>query len=208
MTGVPQSAGSGQDAVALQPGAPSAGPSFPATSMRQSRQQFGGGELRRDRVHRPGQPAPVARHGLRPDHRRYVLRGLQAAVVAEEDQAFGGQVPLQPGTGRPFTRPQKAPTRRCSAPAARPARPQAAGSTAQPGEAIRPGWAFRRATEDQAASSMPKITHGPQVQPCRGSASDHHAVLVLSPGRDPPPYGQCAGQRGPDLRRIDMLMLG
>ena len=69
--------------------------SFPATSMRQSMNSSAwDGQLRRDRVHRVGQPLPVTRQRAAGNHRHHVLRRLQVAVIGEQDQVAGGQVPV------------------------------------------------------------------------------------------------------------------
>ena len=79
MTRAKASAWPGQNAVAFKPAARlghDVGSGYLDTPVHE--QQRLAGQLGRDRVHRTGQPAAVARHRTAGDHRHHVLRRLQA----------------------------------------------------------------------------------------------------------------------------------
>ena len=207
MTAGPGSARARHDAVALQPGARFRLNAVPGDldAPVQERQRRGG-EPCRNRVHRTGEAAPVTGESFGPDHRHDVLRGLQVAVIGEEDQVTGGQVPI--GGGQygdvDHTLLKRGDTLLLGVERQEPGEPQSVDAP-QAGQAGGPGRAFRGTAKCEAASGTPQLAHGVQAQPGCSGAGDHLSVLILCRSRGQcldTPGGQRAGQCHPHQRGI------
>ena len=205
MTGVAGAARPGHDAVTFQPAAGFGHDIVPGNlDAPVHEQQRLGGQLRRDRVHRVGQPLPVARQRAAGDDWHDVLRGLQVTVVGEQDQVAGGEVPVGGVQHRDV---DHAVAKRGDG-LLLGVEGQEAGEAEpvylpQPGEAVRPVRAFGSTAEGQPAGGPPQVADRVQAQAAGGGGGDHHAVLVLGRGwchdLNMPP-GQRAGQCGLDRR--------
>ncbi|MBO0815542.1 MAG: hypothetical protein J2P30_10440, partial [Actinobacteria bacterium] len=185
MTARPGSARARDDAVALQPGARFCLHAVPGDlDAPVQEQQRRGGEPGRNRVHRAGQPPPVAGERLGPDHRHDVLSGLQVTIIGEADQAAGGQATVgggqHGGIDHVFREPGD--TLPLGIERQEAGEPESVNAP-QPGQAGGPGRAFRGTAKRHAGCGAPQVAHGAQAQPGRSGAGDYHGVLILCRGR-------------------------
>ena len=203
MTGAVGPARPGQDALAFQPAARLRERVLPGDLHAPvEKQQALGGQPRRHRVHRVDEAPSIARDGVGADHRHHVLRGLQMAVIEEQDEVTGCQVPVGGEQHRDVDYPisEGGDTLLLGVERQKAGEPQPIQG-AQPWQAVGPAWALRGAAENQLAGDAAQVADSRQAQAPGGGAGDYYAVLVLGRGRsqdlDMPP-GERARQRPPD----------